>query len=730
MEYIMKKDRVLILESKSMGENFIPKKYIIQGKDEYYFRNIQNPKSSDSWRNLQAHEVESLVKNGNTAEDWDLLYVSEAFEPSLIKNCEFFGIVRIGNLQNVTLKHHDLAVPAGITNSRIIACDIGDNVAIHNVNYLAYFIIGNSCILINIDEMNTTNRAKFGNGIIKDGEKEAVRIWMDIMNETGSRGVLPFDGMITADAYLWGKYRQDARLMARLKEITQGQFDSTRGYYGTVGEQTVIKNSRVLKDVKIGSMCYIKGANKLKNLTIHSSMEEPTQIGEGVELVNGIIGYRCRIFYGCKAVRFIMGNNSNLKYGGRLINSFLGANSTISCCEVLNNLIFPSHEQHHNNSFLIAAVIKGQSNIAAGATIGSNHNSRANDNEIEAGRGFWPGLCTSIKHTSKFASFTLIAKGAYPAEMNIVLPFALVNNNTSLNTLEIMPAYWWMYNMYALTRNEWKYHKRDNRITKTQNIEYDTLAPDTVEEIINGLEFLEDHLGLNANNRHGVLFAKEKQKNNYPALLTISNPLIENSRRKITLLKPFQGYTAYLEMLLFYSVKHLFDHLKQDNPVEPVFEFFNDDNERISDWVNLGGQLITRIQLNELFSDIKDNKLNSWNDIHSKYDTWFALYPEQKFQHGLGVLKDVLKIKIQSNKDLEMLLNKYLKIHGSVTAKVFESRKKDYDNPFKKLSFENPEEMQAVLGKIEDNSFIASKRAENEMLSKEIEMLIKKRFRV
>ena len=723
----MKKDQVLILESKNMGKNFIPKEYLIHGKDEYYFRNIQNPKSSDNWRNLQAHEVESLVKNGNTAEDWDLLYVSEAFESSLVKNCEFFGMVRIGDLQNVTLKHHNLTVPAGITNSRIIACDIGDNVAIHNVSYLAHFIIGNSCILVNIDEMNTTNRAKFGNGIIKDGEKEAVRIWMDIMNETGSRGVLPFDGMITADAYIWGKYRQDTGLMMRLKKITQDQFDLTRGYYGTVGEQTVIKNSRVLKDVKIGSMCYIKGANKLKNLTIHSSMEEPTQIGEGVELVNGIIGYRCRIFYGCKAVRFIMGNNSNLKYGGRLINSFLGANSTISCCEVLNNLIFPSHEQHHNNSFLVAALIKGQSNIAAGATIGSNHNSRANDNEIEAGRGFWPGLCTSIKHPSKFASFTLIAKGAYPAEMNILLPFALVNNNISSNTLEIMPAYWWMYNMYALTRNEWKYHKRDNRITKTQNIEYDTLAPDTVEEIITGLEFLEDHLGLNANNRQSILFAKEKQVNNYPASLTLSDALIENSRREITLLKPFQGYTAYLEMLLFYSVKHLFDYLKQDNPVEPVFEFFNDDNERISNWVNLGGQLITRTQLNKLLSDIKNGKLNSWDNIHSKYDAYFTLYPEQKFQHGLGVLKDVLKIKIQSNKDLEMLLNKYLEIHGSVTRKVFESRKKDYDNPFKKLSFENPEEMQAVLGKIEDNSFIASKRTENEMLTKEIKMFIGKK---
>ena len=109
-------------------------------------------------------------------------------------------------------------------------------------------------------------------------------------------------------------------------------------------------------------------------------------------MVNGIMGYGSRSFYGVKAVRFVMGENTTLKYGARLINSVLGDNSTISCCEVLNSLIFPAHEQHHNNSFLVAATVMGQSNIAAGATIGSNHNSRGADGEIIAGRGFWPGL--------------------------------------------------------------------------------------------------------------------------------------------------------------------------------------------------------------------------------------------------------------------------------------------------------------------------------------------------
>ena len=206
-------------------------------------------------------------------------------------------------------------------------------------------------------------------------------------------------------------YRSDEVLMQKFKEFTEKKFDKRRGYYGKIGDRTVIKNCRIIKDVWIGSDAYIKGANKLKNLTINSSAEAQTQIGEGCELVNGIIGFGCRLFYGVKAVRFILASHSQLKYGARLINSYLGDNSTISCCEVLNSLIFPAHEQHHNNSFLMCiAYVMGQSNMAAGATIGSNHNSRGADGEIVAGRGFWPGLCVSLKHNSKFASFTTDCK--------------------------------------------------------------------------------------------------------------------------------------------------------------------------------------------------------------------------------------------------------------------------------------------------------------------------------
>jgi hypothetical protein len=467
----------------TLGYDFIPEQYLPEGENEYYLRDKQQRKNR-RYRALTAAEIHLLKKNNNYCPDWGKIWVSEYFEPNHVQNCKFYGIVRIGNIEPIYLEYRDLKLACGLYNSQIISSDIGDRVAIHQVRYMAHFIIGDEVMLSNINEMETSNNAKFGNGILKDGDPEERRIWLELCNENAGRSVLPFDGMQAADAYIWTRQRQDSTLQQRFVEMTERKFSSCRGYYSEIEDYVVMKNSDIVKDVRIGPCAYIKGVNKLKNVTVNSTEEAYTQIGEGCELVNGIIGHGCRIFYGVKAVRFILSSFSQLKYGARLINSFLGDNSTISCCEVLNSLLFPAHEQHHNNSFLCAAVVQGQSNMAAGATIGSNHNSRAADGEIIAKRGFWPGLCVSIKHNSRFASYTLLVKGDFMHELDIRIPFSLVSNDTFKNQLVVVPGYWFLYNMYALMRNNSKFIARDKRKFKNQYIEYDILAPDTINEVI------------------------------------------------------------------------------------------------------------------------------------------------------------------------------------------------------------------------------------------------------
>ena len=722
-------DKVTIIDYDRIYKNFIDEKYLHDGHDEYYYRDQQVKKPAGGWRHLHTDEIERLVKNSNSATNWDDIWVTDEFDTAMIRNNRFFGKVRIGRVRREILQYHDLRVPIGITDSSIISCDIGNDVAIHDVHYMANYIIGDRCILFNIQELSTTDHSKFGNGTVKEGEPEEVRVWLEVMNEIGTRRIMPFDGMITADAYLWAKYTDDTKLQQRLAEITQASVDFHRGYYGTIGEGCVIKNCWILKDAKVGPCCYIKGASKLKNVTINSSAEEPSQIGEGVILVNGVTGYGCRIFYSAVATRFVLGDNCTLKYGARLIHSVMGDNSTISCCEVLNNIIFPSHEQHHNNSFLISACVMGQSNMAAGATIGSNHNSRATDGEIVASRGFWPGLCSSVKHSSRFASFTLLSKADYPNEMDIRLPFCLVSNNVAKDELHLMPAYWWMYNMYALARNTSKYQKRDKRKRKIQNIEFETLAPDTVEEIIEGRKLLEvwvakSYLRSQGENPDGYEYynLRECGKNlldNEPYTvnkLEILGDKVEKSRRKVVIDKALKAYHAYGDMITYYAMKTILKYLEAhpETNMETIVNSMR--GKRLRKWINLGGQTMPEEDVDQLRADIRDGVLNTWEEIHQRYNKLWIDYQQEKLRHAYFALMFLYKddADVMTEEMWHENLDKAVQIQQFICNQVYESRKKDYDNEIRSTTFRNEAEKLAVVGRIDDVSFVKQIREETE----------------
>jgi hypothetical protein len=733
----------------SLGYNFIDARWLPKGKNEYYLRDQQN-RNGIRYRQLIASEIEVLVRNRNSSSNWNHILVSDAFAPELVQNCKFFGLVRIGKLEPFYLEFNSLRRPVGLYNSTIISCDFGDNVSIDNTNYLSHYIIGNDVMIVNTNELTITDYAKFGNGILKEGESESVRIRLEVCNENGGRSIIPFNGMLPGDAWLWSRFRDDDIVQMKFTEFTKKKFDDRRGYYGKIGDRTVIKNCKIIKDVWIGTDAYLKGANKLKNLTINSSPEAKSQIGEGCELVNGIVGFGCRVFYGVKAVRFIMASHSQLKYGARLINSYLGDNSTISCCEVLNSLIFPAHEQHHNNSFLCAALVMGQSNMAAGATIGSNHNSRSADGEMVAGRGFWPGLCVSLKHNSRFASFNILAKGDYPAELDIPIPFALVSNDTSKDELIVMPAYWFLHNMYALARNAWKYIDRDKRIDKIQLIEFDFLAPDSVGEMIAALD-----LFALATGKAWVRAHEKNKKYTDEQLSAIGKKLLdgqdqsekaadradgpddleivaegfENSDRKVRLIKVPQAYRVFGELISYYAATRLLSYIRVFKPAN--YEAFHQalpSKIPLTQWRNVGGQLIRDTEIDKMLGQIRNGRIKDWNDIHAFYAKQSENYPKDKMHHALAALKSTQGINLRSagKQGLKDLLLQSIATKEWMAREIYASRAKDYSNPFRKMLYDSTEEMNTVVGALRDNSFIRQERESAKLYRKEVEGVIQK----
>ncbi len=681
-----------------IGYGFIDPAYLREGEDEYRFRFLQNPRTD--YRGLTEDERLILREGGNRADDWEKLLVTDRFDPRLITGCVFRGLVRLGDLEEGWLQYHDLKLPCGLSNSTVISCDLGDQVALANVHYLSHYIVGDRSILFNIDEMSVTDHAKFGNGVIMEGEEEKVRVHIETANEKGTRDILPFKGILPGDGWFWAKFRDRPVLMESFRRWTDESFPPHRGRYGTVGSDCVIKSCRIIKDVLFGDGTYVKGANKLKNLTLAGTEEQPIQIGEGVELVNGIVQRGARIFYGVKAVRFILGEESQLKYGARLINSYLGDNSTISCCEVLNALIFPFHEQHHNNSFLIASTLQGQSNMAAGATVGSNHNSRGPDGEILAARGFWPGLNVSLKHNSRFAPYTLISKGAYPAELNIELPFSLLSNDESRGMLTVMPAYWFHYNMYAMARNSWKYGQRDRRKNPVQELETHYLAPDSAQALLRGRELLESWCGRENLEDPGW----------DPGDMVLEKHAMEKGKRPVRILRPARAWRTYGRLIGYYFVLNL---LEKGNGLDSwdALEEALAGCER-GRWFNGGGQMISQRQLDRLEREIGEGKIASWEDLHRQYALWGEAYPREKLRHSAACWLALTGKEALAPEDLEPLLTEARETARELLEVTRSSREKDFSQFYRNITFETEGEREAVLGKPEEDDFIRTREEE------------------
>jgi hypothetical protein len=704
-----------------LGFDFVTENFLKANETEFKHRN--STINQTDFRQLQAREISILEANLNEADNWKDLWVKDGFNPYLVKNCRFFGIVRIGILESCYLEFKNLRMPVGLYNSTIISSDFGDNVAIDRVNLLSHYQIGNEVMILQVNELATTPTAKFGNGIVKDGEEERIRIWLELGNENGGRKVVPFIGMRPADAFLWTQDREDKALQTGYLNLTKAEFSAERGFYGQIGDRTVIKNTGIIKDVNMGSDAYIKGANKLKNLTIISHPNASTQIGEGCEIVNGVIHEGCRIFYGVKAVRFILEAHSQLKYGARLINSFLGSNSTISCCEVLNSLIFPAHEQHHNNSFLCASIIKGQSNMAAGATLGSNHNSRGADGELQTGRGFWPGLSVALKHNSKFASFNLISKGNYPAEIHNPIPFSLLGNDDQTGGLLIIAGYWFQYNMYAIARNAWKFAARDKRVEKNMLLEFDYLAPDTVSEILQARDLFCQWVGDALQKDAAAGKAWLENPANAHENLAVWATGIENTKRKTRVAKVHRAYQIFGDLLHYHAAKEWIATCDR-NPAQKPLDLLHKTLEKataIQTWDNLGGQLIPSGAVLELKNSIKNGQITRWSNVHAFYEKQATVYPDQKFENALNGL---LKVQPNAMENIPSWLNKAFETARFLTAGIEKSRKKDYDDPFRLAMFGNAEELEAVIGDLNDNEFIQQSKETQRVFEEKINRLI------
>jgi hypothetical protein len=149
--------------------------------------------------------------------------------------------------------------------------------------------------------------------------------------------------------------------------------------------------------------------------------------------------------------------------------------------------------------------------------------------------------------------------------------------------------------------------------------------------------------------------------------------------------------------------------------------------KRDREWTNLGGQLVPTQEVDRLRADIGTGALDTWDNIHRRYDRLWKTYPLAKQRHAYAVLCELLGTPDgPSKKQWLSVLDKAVKIQEHIRDQVYLSRKKDDDNPFRRATYRNPAEMKATVGTAKDNSFVHQVHKQTETF-KEVVGVIRKR---
>jgi len=286
-----------------------------------------------------------------------------------------------------------------------------------------------------------------------------------------------------------------------------------------------------------------------------------------------------------------------------------------------------------------------------------------------------------------------------------------------------MPAYWLMYNQFALERNAWKYESRDKRTEKTQLLEPNYLAPDTINSIFESLELLEYLAGQQycAQHHPGRTFTDEevkvygikylKHQISRPSLFIIEKHSFENSSRPVKLLKPADAYQTYHDYIAYYSIDQIINHLRNNNGIakDDLLALLNTTIER-QKFENVGGQMIPALDLKQLKEKIATYEVISWQQIHEFYALQGKAYAGHKLNHAIASLQELNKGKVFDKAFLIEILTWYLSFRDHLMTEIRQSRQKDYENPFRQMIYADMKEMEAVIGKLDKTPFIVEQQ--------------------
>lgn len=440
-------------------------------------------------RALTQDEIAQLEKQECFCDDWSRVKVGEGFNAHFVRRTLLRGDCYIGATgQDIPVA--DIALPTGVYNSQVVHSIVADGALVLNVTLLANYYVGKSAMLCDCGTVMCSDEATFGIGTE-----------LPIAIETGGREVLTYPE-ITVDVAAHVAGNRGDKAMIQAYQAAVGRYAATvKGKMGCIADGAHIHNVPTIEDTFVGAGAVVEGATAIENSTILSLPDEATEVATGAFVKSSILQWGCEAATMAIVQNSVMCEHSHAERHGKVTDSLVGPNTGVAEGEVTACLLGPFVGFHHQALLIAALWPEGKGNIGYGANVGSNHTSKAPDQEIWPGEGAFFGLGTNIKFPSDFskAPYVIIASGVSALPQKVTFPFSLINSPAeSIKGIspaynEIMPGWVLSDNIFTIRRNEGKYKKR-NKARRSQFV-FDVFRPDTVDLMLDARDRLKKAKG-------------------------------------------------------------------------------------------------------------------------------------------------------------------------------------------------------------------------------------------
>lgn len=427
-------------------------------------------------RALFKSEIAQLEALGNRAQDWFRVRVAEGFSPRRVRNCEFRGSVVLGAFDEAAELAGGVEAETGLSHSTLVNCVIGNNATVRDVRLLANTVVCERAVVADCGRITCSPGATFGNGtcvpVALEGGGRDIEIFAELTVELATAVARP------------GPLRPELEGYRRAVAEYQAKVTSQRG---VIGPGARLWSVARIEDAFIGPGTRIDGAACVLRSTLLGTADEPVVVESGAQVSDSLLQWGCRVTGAAIVERSVLIEQARVERQGKVQCSVLGPNTEVAAGEVCSSLLGPFVGCHHQSLLISALWPAGRGNVGYGANVGSNHTSRAPDQEFWAAEGLFIGLGVNVKFPCDFsrAPYTVVACGTNLPPQKVTFPFSLVappqehfpGVPPAFN--QISPAWMLRENVYALKRNEAKFRARNR--ARRNHFDFAVFRRETVE---------------------------------------------------------------------------------------------------------------------------------------------------------------------------------------------------------------------------------------------------------